>query len=638
MHRPASTQSLDEKPIVKTNTPTSDSKIESDIRITPESPKFKSKEASKDSDTNSVDSKPAGVQLVELLRHAWPRKLLYIAYASIFTSYLVVNFAKYASGTYTPYVTSSFSSHSLLSTAGVIERIASIATYPIMAKASDFFGRAEGFTAAFVVVTLSYVIMAACQNVQTYVVGGVFDSIGDVAYSIMVQIFITDTSSFVNRGLLLSLPEAASSIPTLYLGSIVAEAVLKSSTWRWGYGMWAIILPVVACPLIAVQFFLERKAKMAGAGKKEIRIFKNIKKEDSFLTKLYKVCWIELDLPGCILLIVGLSLILVPVTLTGKAYSYRWKDANFIAMIVVGFVVSCGFFYWDAKIAKKPFIPYTTIRKWTIIAALLINTFDFLAYAIFASFFPSFLQVAGHMSPGVATRVDNSLRVSFQIASVFIGLLMRYFRRSKIFVFIGIPLCVLGQGLMIYMTNVNGTHVANQASLIAAKVIYGVGRGFYQTSLQVAVQRVVTPEEQAITTSIFFASMSLGGAIGVSIGGAFWANYLPHRLSEYLPTTAKANATKIFKSIIVAKATTGEVREAVDRAYRVTLQKMTIMSFAFLVPLLFFMLVVANVKLETSEEELEQDKKDKEDFEKRFQQVHIENEAKQVAADTQKAV
>lgn len=597
------------------------------------------KPSSKDSsDSVSVSSKQAGVELVELLRHAWPKKLLYMAYGSLVLSYFITNFSKYASGTYTPYVTSSFSSHSLLATAGVIERIASIVTYPIMAKCSDFFGRAEGFVIAFTIVSLSYVIMASCQNVQTYVAGGVFDAIGDVAYGIMVQIFITDTSSFVNRGLLLSLPEAVTSIPTLYLGSIVAHKMLEHSTWRWGYGMWAICLPVIAFPLVIIQFMLERKAKHAGVNRKEIRILKTITKDDSFFKKVYKVGWIELDLPGCILLLIGLSLILVPITLTGKAYSYRWKDASFIAMFVVGFVVTAGFVIWDAKIAKKPFIPYKTIRHWTVIAALCINILDFMSYGCFASFFPSFLQVAGHMNPDVATRTDNSMRVSFQISSVIIGLIMRYYRRSKIFVFIGVPLCVLGQGLMIYMTNAHGTAVSNQVCLITAKVLYGIGRGFYQTSLQVAVQRVVLPEETAIATAVFYATMSLGGSIGISIGGAFWNNYLPERLAELLPQQAQANATKIFKSIVVAKGTTGAVREAVDTAYRMTVQKMAIISFCCLVPMLVLMFAVANVKLQSEEEEMQVEALEKQDFEQRYQQMQVENNEKQIAADTQKRV
>lgn len=253
-----------------------------------------------DSSSSSNVSLQPGVELAELLRHAWPKKLLYIAYGSILLSSLITRFANYSSGTYTPYVTSSFKSHSLMTTAGVLERIASIVAYPIVAKTSDFFGRADGFILAFTIITIGYILFASCTNINGYVAAAIFDGVGDVAYSIMVQIFITDTSSFANRGFLLSLPEAVTAIPTLYLGSIVAESMLDHSTWRWGYGMWAIILPVVGLPLVALQFILQRKATKAGAGKKEIRILRDVQKDDGFFKKLFYVLWVELDLPGAL--------------------------------------------------------------------------------------------------------------------------------------------------------------------------------------------------------------------------------------------------------------------------------------------------------------------------------------------------
>ncbi|KAI2608858.1 Alpha/Beta hydrolase protein [Hypoxylon fragiforme] len=45
--------------------------------------------------------------------------------------------------------------------------------------------------------------------------------------------------------------DSISSIPTLYLGTIAA-AFLTMSTRRWGYGMWAIVRPIAAIPLLLV--------------------------------------------------------------------------------------------------------------------------------------------------------------------------------------------------------------------------------------------------------------------------------------------------------------------------------------------------------------------------------------------------
>lgn len=109
---------------------------------------------------------------------------------------------------------------------------------------------------------------------------------------------------------------------------------------------------------------------------------------------------------------------------------------------------------------------------------------------------------------------SNALRVAFQVASLVVAILMRYTRKAKLWVLLGVPLMVLGQGLQIYLVNMNGTKAANEAAFVTAKTLVGVGRGFFQTAAQVTVQAVVPRENVGIVTAVFFASMNLGAAIG----------------------------------------------------------------------------------------------------------------------------
>lgn len=109
---------------------------------------------------------------------------------------------------------------------------------------------------------------------------------------------------------------------------------------------------------------------------------------------------------------------------------------------------------------------------------------------------------------------SNSLRVAFQISSLVAALLMRFTHRAKLWILIGVPLLVLGQGLQVYFVNIDDTRTANEVLFVTAKSLAGVGRGFYQTAAQVSVQAVVPRSEVGIVTAVFFASMNLGGAIG----------------------------------------------------------------------------------------------------------------------------
>lgn len=579
------------------------SEIQKSTSVDTDSPVPQSKpehsSASLDIVSESDVSMQHGVEVAEALRKAWTKKPLYIAYASLFFSALITSFASYASSTYTAYATSAFKAHSMLTTAAVVYKIARVVAYPIMAKLADVFGRAEGFTFAILLTTLSYIVYAASNNISTYVAGYFFDALGDVGYTIMQQIFIADTTSLINRGLWASLPEAVTSIPTLYLGSIVAESMLENSTWRWGYGMWAIILPICTAPLIFIMFWLHKKAKAQGEIK-TIAVLKNLNKEDPWYKKTFQLLWVELDVLGAFLLAAGLTMTLIPINIAGKANLNRWKQAHNIVLLILGILTFGAFLVWDSVYAKKPFIPYKMVRKFTIFAACAMGFLDFMNYACFTSFLPSYLQVAGHYSPGVSTRIDNSLRVSFQIASVLVGILMKYTKRAKIYCYIGVPMVILGQGLMIYLVNMKDNKVANQASLVVAKVIFGIGRGFYQTASQVLVQAVVRKQEVAVATALFLATMSIGAAIGTTIGGAIWNNKLPAKLAKYLPAANQKSASAIFKSIVVAQkfAVGTPARIAIDRAYRETMQTLAIVSTCVIIPMLVLMFFLTDVHLD----------------------------------------
>ena len=109
---------------------------------------------------------------------------------------------------------------------------------------------------------------------------------------------------------------------------------------------------------------------------------------------------------------------------------------------------------------------------------------------------------------------SNSLIVAYQGTRIITGILLRYTKRTQIWIILGVALCILGQGLMIRFTDEPGGDVANKASFVVSKVIVGVGRGFYHTASLVSVQALVSEQELSVATAVFLALMSVGGAIG----------------------------------------------------------------------------------------------------------------------------
>lgn len=223
----------------------------------------------------------------------------------------------------------------------------------------------------------------------------------------MQQVFIADTTKLINRGIWASLIEAICVIPVLYIGTIIGESMLNNSTWRWGYGMWALIVPVMSIPLVFILFHHQRRSKAKlGSASRTIGVLGGVPASASLMRKLVHVVWIELDVLGVLLLIAGLSLTLIPLSITGAYNTYKWGDSSTIAMIVVGVVLLVAFFAWDAKFAKRPLFPYRMVRDRTVIAACVLAFVDWVGYATSATFLSSYFQVAVGLSPGNATRIE----------------------------------------------------------------------------------------------------------------------------------------------------------------------------------------------------------------------------------------
>lgn len=91
-----------------------------------------------------------------------------------------------------------------------------------------------------------------------------------------------DVTNLRNRGLAFAFTSSPALI-SAFAGSKAAAEFLLHVNWRWGYGIWAIILPVFALPVYFMLAYNLRKAEKKGIIVKE-------KKEWQF--KLQTIWWI----------------------------------------------------------------------------------------------------------------------------------------------------------------------------------------------------------------------------------------------------------------------------------------------------------------------------------------------------------
>ena len=239
-----------------------------------------------------------------------------------------------------------------------------------MAKVADVFGRFEAFCIGVLIYVFGYVQMAASGNVQTYASAQIFYSAGSTGLQILQQIFIADSSNLLNRALFASLPDLPF-LATVWIGPMIASDILNVTTWRWGYGMWAIILPAAFLPLALSLFLNQRKAR-------KLHLLKPKPWKGYGFWSVLRSSWYELDMFGLVLLSGAVTLILIPLTLAANAKD-TWRNGNIIAMIVVGGICLIIFPFWESskKLAPRPLLSLHLLKQRTVLAGCALAFFYF---------------------------------------------------------------------------------------------------------------------------------------------------------------------------------------------------------------------------------------------------------------------
>ncbi|KAJ2983147.1 hypothetical protein NUW58_g6299 [Xylaria curta] len=201
-----------------------------------------------------------GVRAMEAISKVWSKWGLIAVYSSIFLMAFATSLEGQVTYSVVAFATSAFSSHSLVATVYVIQGVVNAVIKPPMAKVADVFGRLEAFIACIVLYVLGYIQMASSVNVQMFAAAQILYSAGSTGLQILQQVLIADTSDMRNRALLSSLPSVPF-LATTWIGPLIGNAFLSHSSWRWAYGIWAIILPVIFLPLALTLFLNGRRAK-----------------------------------------------------------------------------------------------------------------------------------------------------------------------------------------------------------------------------------------------------------------------------------------------------------------------------------------------------------------------------------------
>ncbi|KAF2716037.1 MFS general substrate transporter [Polychaeton citri CBS 116435] len=530
---------------------------------------------------------PDGIRKAQATTIAWTRKALIISYGLIFLIFFINSLQQQTTNNLSIYVTSDFMKAPLVSTTGIVSTlIAGIIKLPV-AKLMDIWGRPQGFILMLSCAELGLVLMAVCRNVETYAAAQVFYWIGFNGIAYVLDVFIADTSSLVWRGLMFAFANSPY-IATTFAGPAAAQSFLRTSGWRWAFGTYAIVTPFMCVPFLWVFVYNEKQAKRQG-----ILVHRREASGRSWIQSLNHYV-IEFDLVGVILLCAGWALILLPFSLVNYQAA-RWRSAPIVSMLVIGGCCLIGFIVYERFFAKKSFLPFYLLIDRTVLGSCLLAGTLFLSFYCWDLYLSQYLQVVFDLSIRDAGYIVNIYSIGSCFWGILVGLAIRYSGRFKWLAMSAVPLQILGTGLMIYFRQPHH----NIGYVIMCQIFIAFSGGTLVVTEEIAIMAAVGPENVAVALALQALFTAIGGAIGTSISGAIWTNTVPNRLVEYLPESAKGNATEIYSSIYIALSypVGSPERDAIIKAYAVAQRYMTITGTAVLVLALLWVAVWRDIKV-----------------------------------------
>lgn len=344
---------------------------------------------------------------------------------------------------------------------------------------------------------------------------------------------------------------------TTWLSGPISQAFLSGPGWRWGFGVFTIITPVVCLPLWVLFAHYYRLAKKQGL------IVKKKSGRNPWQSFVHYAR--EFDAVGLLLISGGLSLFLLAFNLEAKQPK-GWHSALVLCFLIIGIALIVVFALWEKYWAPVTFVPYHLLVDRTVIGACVLAGSLFVSFYMWNSYFTSFLQVVNGLDVTKASYVANIFNIVSCFFAVPIGFAIRYTNRFKwTALWFGLPLTILSGGLLVHFRQ-PGVYIGY---IVMCQILGAVGGGALTIAEQVAVMAATDHQHVAVILAIEAMCSSIGGAIGSTVSSAIWQGVFPKALARNLPESAQANLMTIYGDLTtqLSYAEGTPTRMAIQKSY-----------------------------------------------------------------------
>lgn len=382
--------------------------------------------------------------------------------------------------------------------------LATAVSTPIWGKLADLVDRKILVQISLILFTVGTVIAGFSTDTNMLIAVRVLQGIGVGGLMSLVMIAVALIISPRERGKYMGVVGGIMALGTIggpLLGGFLTDV------WGWRSNFF-VGVPFAILALVLLQFTLH-------------------------LPKPQRDTKVSIDYFGIVLLAVGVSTLLIWVSMGGSQFD--WDSSTSIMLAVIAGVALAAFVTVEFFV-KEPIVPMSLFRNRTftlsVIASIAIGVSMFATSVFLAQYF----QLARGATPTESGLMTIPMIIGQMGASIIIGQLVSRFGKWKGWMLTGAVLTTVGVSLMATL------RYDTPFALVATYMfVLGAGLGMVMQNLTLIVQNDTAPQQLGAASSNVNFFRTIAGTIGVTIMGSLLsssvATYVKDGLEGFAPTT-----------------------------------------------------------------------------------------------------
>ncbi|MEV4737634.1 MULTISPECIES: DHA2 family efflux MFS transporter permease subunit [unclassified Microbacterium] len=382
--------------------------------------------------------------------------------------------------------------------------LATAVSTPIWGKLADLVDRKILVQISLILFTVGTVIAGFSTDTNMLIAVRVIQGIGVGGLMSLVMIAVALIISPRERGKYMGVVGGIMALGTIggpLLGGLLTDV------WGWRSNFF-VGVPFAILALVLLQFTLH-------------------------LPKPQRDTKVSIDYFGIVLLAVGVSTLLIWVSMGGSQFD--WDSSTSIMLAVIAGVALAAFITVEFFV-KEPIVPMSLFRNRTftlsVIASIAIGVSMFATSVFLAQYF----QLARGATPTESGLMTIPMIIGQMGASIIIGQLVSRFGKWKGWMLTGAVLTAVGVSLMATL------RYDTPFGLVATYMfVLGAGLGMVMQNLTLIVQNDTAPQQLGAASSNVNFFRTIAGTIGVTIMGSLLsssvATYVKDGLEGFAPTT-----------------------------------------------------------------------------------------------------